>query len=413
MTADELLPVATALDLALDGIGPLSPAELSLEAAYGCAAAEDVVADRFLPSFSSSGMDGFAVRANDVALASPESPVELRITGRVAMGKAPDLAVGSGEAVRIATGAPVPAGSDGVVPIELCEVFADARVLVRQGVPPGRYLRPAGQDVRPGEVLVREGRRLLGPELGLLALAGRDRVRVRPRPRVAILSTGDELVPPGAMAGFGQVHDANGPTLFGAAREAGAEPRLAGIVPDDADAFRDALGRAATDTDVLLSSGGVSAGELDVVKRTFEGRGEVAFHRVAMQPGMPQAFGRIDGIPFFGLPGNPVSVFVSFEVFVRPAILRMLGRRRIVRPAIRARVAGELRGQPEKTVFARVRAARNESGWTATSTGGPQSNLLATLSQANGLAVIPPGVERLGHGEVCRVMLFRDPEETT
>jgi len=222
-----------------------------------------------------------------------------------------------------------------------------------------------------------------------------------------VISTGDELVEPGQLPEFGQVRDSNAYMLYAAIREAGGRPILGGIVPDDVDKFREALLSQLVQADVFISSGGVSVGEHDVVKRAFFKRGDVDFTRVAMQPGMPQAFGTFEGKAYFGLPGNPVSVFVSFEMFVRPALLKMGGRRDLFRPEVTAILDDDIAGPAGKTVFARVRVRTAEDGVHAQSSGGRSSNLLTTVTRANGLAVIPPGVERLEAGQEARVILFR------
>src|SRR5919197_52986 len=233
------------------------------------------------------------------------------------------------------------------------------------GASEGRPVRPAGEDVRPGDVLVPAGRRLSAGELGLLASAGHPQVLAHPRPRVVVFSTGDELVEPGQKAAFGQVRDANSFTIAGSLREAGAVPYLGGIVRDDVEAFREALLSHLVQADAFISSGGVSVGERHVVKRAFFRRGDVDFFRVAMQPGMPQAFGLLEGKPYFGLPGNPVSAFVSFEVFVRPAVLKMMGRRNLYRPEVTATLEADVSGPREKVQFARARVRRGPSGYTA------------------------------------------------
>ncbi|MGH2725246.1 MAG: molybdopterin molybdotransferase MoeA [Actinomycetota bacterium] len=408
-TGRALIPVEEARDRMLRLIEPLPAQERPLHRAFGCAVASDVSSPRDLPPFTSSAMDGFAVRAADVAPATADRPVGLRIVGEVRMGRPPEATVGPGEAVAIPTGGAVPQGAQCVIPVEHC-VVEDDRVLVLRPEPPGRHVRPAGEDLRAGDALVPAGRRLLGPDLGLLASAGLDSVAVRPPARVVILSTGDELVGPGTPLEAGRLHDANAFTLEGAVREAGAVPVPAGIVPDDPQALVRALEEHADGADAFVTSGGVSAGERDPVKLAFAGRGEVEFLEVAMQPGKPQAFGSFGGRPLFGLPGNPVSVFVSFEVFVRPALMRMMGRRED-RPRVLARLETELRGPREKAMFARVRVKRDGGGWAAASTGPRQSNLLSTASRANGLAVVPAGIEALAPGDSCEVLLFRDPGE--
>ena len=409
-SAEGLISVEDAREHVLSGIAPLAPLQLPLTDAYGCVVAEDIVATMSLPEFASSGMDGFAVRAADVADASPEHPTELKVVGRAMIGHRPEATVGGGEAVQIATGAPIPAGADCIVPVENSRLH-DETVQLFEAAAEGRHIRPAGQDVKDGAVLVEAGKRLGSPELGLLANAGHAMPLVHPRPRVVVLSTGDELITPMERADYGQVHDSNAYTLFGSLREAGAQPVMAGIVKDDVDSLKETVLDHLIQADAFISSGGVSVGERDVVKAAFYRRGDVSFTKVAMQPGMPQGFGHIEGKPFFGLPGNPVSVFVSFEQFVRPAILKMMGRTHLGRPEITATLTEDVSGPKAKLQFARVRVARADGGWAATPTGARGSNLISTVSRANGLAMIPPGVEVAPAGSPIRVQLFRAAED--
>jgi molybdopterin molybdotransferase len=407
--AEGLLSLESARERVLSRIHPLPPIELPLTDAYGCVVAADIRAVVDLPEFASSGMDGFAVRATDVASATPATPVELAIVGRAMIGHRPEATVGLGEAVRIATGAPIPAGADSIVPIENAEASEEA-VRIFEAPSPGRHIRPRGEDVREGDLLLPAGKRLGAPDLGLLANAGVPHPLVHPRPRVIVFSTGDELVAPTETADFGQVRDSNAFTIYGALREVGAMPILAGIVRDEPEALREAVLSHEIQADAFVSSGGVSVGERDVVKQAFR-RGDLEFYKVAMQPGMPQGFGFIEDKAFFGLPGNPVSAFVSFEMFVRPAILKMMGRRQLERPAVTATLTGEISGPAPKTVFARVELTRGPQGWMAAPTGARGSNLIATVARANALAVIPPGIGSLGPGERTRVLLFRATED--
>jgi molybdopterin molybdotransferase len=409
-SGEGLLSVDNARDRVLSRVQPLAPLRLPLTDALGCVVAEDIVAGLDLPEFASSAMDGFAVRASDVEDASPSHPTELKVVGRALIGHRPEGTVGAGEAIRIATGAPIPAGADCVVPIEN---VTDGEEIVRvlQAPAPGTHVRPQGEDVREGDLLVPTGKRLGAPELGLLANAGHPTPFVHPRPRVIVVSTGDELVPPTETPSFGQVRDSNAYTIFGAMREAGAMPVLAGMVRDDVDSLRELVFNYEIQADAFVSSGGVSVGERDVVKAAFFRRGEIDFYKVAMQPGMPQGFGHIEGKPYFGLPGNPVSVFVSLEVFVRPAIMKMMGRRQLFRPEVSANLTNEIRGPRGKLQFARVDVRRDGAGWLATPTGGRGSNLTSTVARANGLAMIPEGTESAPAGSTVRVMLFRSSED--
>jgi molybdopterin molybdotransferase len=409
-SGEGLVSVEEARERILSQIRPLQPLELPLQEAEGCVLARNVVAGSDIPDFASSAMDGFAVRSHDVADASSAAPVELKIVGRASIGRRPDATVGGGETVRIATGAPIPAGADTIVPIENCEIVADV-VHILAPSPEGKHIRPTGEDVKGGEVLLPAGRRLGAPELGLLATAGFSHPLVHPRPRVVVLSTGDELVPPGQATDYGQVHDSNAYLVFGALREVGAVPMMAGIVRDEVDELKETVLSHLVQADAFVSSGGVSVGERDVVKAAFFKRGDLDFYKVAMQPGMPQGFGHIEGKPFFGLPGNPVSVFVSFEIFIRPALRKMMGRRQLFRPEVTARLEEDVSGPEGKLQFARVRVKRTKDGWTATPTGGRGSNLISTVSRANGLAMIPPGIATASAGTEVRVMVFRSGED--
>jgi len=407
---DGLIPVDDARARVLEAIAPLAPLQLPLTEAHGCVSAEDVIATHSLPSFPSSAMDGFAVRSSDVAEATPERPAELKVVGRAMIGHRPEQVVGGGEAIAIATGAPIPAGADTVVPIENAQVHGEV-VRLLEAAAAGRHVRPVGEDVAEGTVLVEQGKRLGAPELGLLANAGHATPLVHPRPRVVVLSTGDELVPPTESPEYGQVRDSNAYTIFGALREAGAMPVLAGIVKDDADSLKQTVLDFLIQADAFISSGGVSVGERDVVKAAFFRRGDIDFYKVAMQPGMPQGFGQIEGKPYFGLPGNPVSVFVSLELFVRPAMLKMMGRTQLDRPQVSATLTADVAGPVGKMQYARVIVERGDDGWIATPTGGRGSNLISTVARANGLAMVPPGTQSAPAGSRVQVMVFRTGED--
>ncbi|MEX0983511.1 MAG: gephyrin-like molybdotransferase Glp [Actinomycetota bacterium] len=409
-SGEGLISVEEARERVLSAIESLPPLQLPLTDAYGCVVAHDMVSAVDLPEFASSGMDGFAVRAADILGAAPSAAADLKIVGRSMIGHRPDVTVGVGEAVAIATGAPIPAGADTIVPIENAEEDSGI-VRVFEAAGEGRHIRPRGEDVREGDVLVPRGKRLGAPEIGLLANAGVPHPLVHPRPRVIVISTGDELIPPTEQPSFGQVRDANAYTLFGALREAGAIPVMAGIVKDDPESLKETVLDFELRADAFVSSGGVSVGERDVVKAAFFRRGDVDFYRVAMQPGMPQGFGHVEGKPFFGLPGNPVSVFVSFELFVRPAVLKMMGRTTLGRPEVTATLSEEIRGPKGKTQFARESVSRGGAGWVAAPTGGRGSNLISTVSRANGLAIVPSGTDVAPAGSKVKVMLFRASED--
>ena len=405
--ARALLSVAEAQRRILDAVKPLAPVDLPLLEAWGCVLAEDVTARYDIPTFPSSSMDGYAVRSADLAGATPERPVVLRKIGDAPIGHPPTEAVNTGTTIWIATGAPIPEGADCIAPIEDCREDGDA-ISVLKPFDPGSFIRPVGQDLREGEVVVAAGRRLAGAELGVLSSAGYPRVRVHPRVRVAVLSTGDELIEPGGQAAYGQICDSNSYTLWGNLAEAGAVPLRLGIVKDDEAKLRAAITEGLAGADVFITSGGVSVGQRDVVKKILQSLGTIERYKVSMQPGAPQAFGLVEGKPFFGLPGNPVSVFVSYELFIRPALLTMMGHTSVTRPELTAVLEEDVAGPPDKDRYTRVRVTGTDGAWRARPTGAAGSHLLATVSRANGLALIPAGTAIARAGDPVRVLLFRD-----
>jgi molybdopterin molybdotransferase len=402
-----LITVAQHLARVLDVVQPLAPLQLGLMDAHGCVLTEDVVAPAPLPSFDNSSMDGYAVRAADVAGAREDRPVLLPVTGDVAAGPASPLRVQPGVCVRIMTGAMMPAGADAVVPLEWTDGGV-AQVSISRAAPVGAHVRTVGEDVAQGEVVLPEGTHLGAVQIGLAAAVGRSRLSVRPRPRVVVVSTGSELTEAGGTLAPGRIYDSNSLALTAAAIEAGAIADRVGIVPDDprqlASTLEDQLVRA----DVLVTSGGVSVGAYDVVKEVLSRLGTVQFDQVAMQPGMPQGFGTIgpDATPVFGLPGNPVSALVSFEAFVRPALRKMLGATPIERPRVRAVTSKALTSPPGKRSFLRVALEVKKGAYVVTPVSGPGSHLLAGLARANALALVPEDVEKVPAGEAVDVLVL-------
>lgn len=402
-----MITAAEHLARILSVIEPLQPLQLGLMDAHGCVLTEDVVAPDPLPGFDNSSVDGYAVRAADVAGASEASPVVLPVTGDVAAGPASPLRVQPGVCVRIMTGAMMPAGADAVVPVEWTDGGV-AQVVIGRAPQPGANVRRAGEDVAAGEVVLESGTHLGAVQIGLAAAVGRSRVVVRPRPRVVVVSTGSELMETGSPLAPGRIYDSNSPALTAAAIEAGAIAYRVGIVPDDprqlAATLEDQLVRA----DVLVTSGGVSVGAYDVVKEVLSRLGTVSFDKVAMQPGMPQGFGTIgpDATPVFGLPGNPVSALVSFEAFVRPALRKMLGAMPLERPRVRAVAAKALVSPPGKRSFLRVSLEVKKGAYVVTPVSGAGSHLLAGLSRANALAIVPEDVEKVPAGEPVEVLVL-------
>jgi molybdopterin molybdotransferase len=402
-----VITVQEHLERILSVVEPLAPLQLGLMDAHGCVLTEDVVAPAPLPGFDNSAVDGYAVRFDDVAGASEHSPAVLPVTGDVAAGPASPLRVQPGLCVRIMTGAMLPAGADSVVPVEWTDGGVATVSITRPPVM-GANIRRSGEDVQAGDVVLEAGTHLGSVQIGLAAAVGRSRLIVRPRPRVVVVSTGSELTEAGQPLLPGRIVDSNSPALTAAAIEAGAIAYRVGIVPDDprelAATLEDQLVRA----DVLVTSGGVSVGAYDVVKEVLSRIGTVSFDKVAMQPGMPQGFGTIgpDSTPVFGLPGNPVSALVSFEAFVRPALRKMLGATPLERPRVRAVTSAPLTSPPGKRSFLRVSLGVEQGAYVVTPVSGTGSHLLAGMSRANALAVVPEGVERVAAGDPVEVLVL-------
>ncbi|MEV1242727.1 gephyrin-like molybdotransferase Glp [Nonomuraea sp. NPDC050022] len=381
-------------------VRPLAPLELDLEQALGATLAEEVSSPVPLPPFDNSAMDGYAVRAQDVA----DVPVTLPVIDDVAAGSSELRAVGPGHAVRIMTGAPVPAGADAVVPVEWTD-GGTVSVTIDRAPTVGNAIRRAGEDVQAGEVVLKPGT-VIGPaQLGIIAGVGRRRVMVRPRPRVVVLSTGAELVEPGMPLGPGQIWDSNSVTLTAAVRESGAEGFRATTVGDDPAAFLDQLDAQLIRADAIVTSGGVSMGAYEPVKEALTPLGTVNFEKVAMQPGMPQGFGVVgeDQVPIFALPGNPVSSFVSFLLFVRPALQKMRGLPVEPPETVSARVTGPLRSPSGRRSY--LRGVLSSDG-TVSPVRGQGSHQLAALASANALIVVPEDVTEVPAGAVVEVTRF-------
>jgi molybdopterin molybdotransferase len=388
-------------------VRPLSGLDLTLSDAHGCVLVEDVHTTFPLPPFDNSAMDGYAVRSEDLRAASAGSPVVLPVVGDVAAGSASPYTVQPGLCVRIMTGAAMPPGADAVVPLERTD-GGIAQVAIGQPVEPGSCIRRAGEDAQPGAEVLAAGTHLGATQLGLLAAVGRDRVQVRPRPRVVVLSTGSELVEPGQQLSRGQIPDSNSALLTAAALEAGAIAYRVGIVPDEPGVLADTLEDQLIRADMIVTTGGVSVGAYDVVKEVLSRVGTVQFERVAMQPGMPQGFGTIgpDQTPFFGLPGNPVSAYVSFEVFVRPALRRMLGVEPTSRPVVRAPVTQPLRSPAGKQSYLRAWLAVEDGAYVVRPVGGPGSHLISALAASNALIVLAEDTTEVAAGTPVNVLLL-------
>jgi molybdopterin molybdotransferase len=396
-----VLSVEEALERILGRIAPLPTERVALTGALGRVLAEPVVSTREIPPWPNSSMDGYALRAADTRGGS----ATLAVVGRVAAGSVPDRRLEAGESVRIFTGAPLPAGADAVIPQE--EVTADGgRVRIAREVRAGEFVRPRGEDVRPGDELLDVGRVIGPPEVGLLATLGRVQVSVHRRPRVAILSTGNELADLGTEPGPGQIPNTNTYSLLAQTLEVGGDPINLGVAPDRIEAIEERL-RAGLGADVLLSSAGVSVGELDLVKAALEQLGATLhLWLVDMRPGKPLTFGSIGTRPIFGLPGNPVSAMVTFELFVRPALRKMAGHRALARPRVRARALQPIANPGSRRGYLRVTLTQGPDGIGARLTGDQGSGILRSMVLADGLAVVP-GEAKIDAGDEVEVIVLR------
>ncbi|MFB7497801.1 gephyrin-like molybdotransferase Glp [Streptomyces sp. NPDC056161] len=429
---DRLWSVDDHLEDILTTVRALEPIELQLLDALGCVLVDDVMVPVSLPPFDNSSMDGYAVRVTDVAGASEEFPAVLEVVGDVAAGAADLVRVGPGQAARIMTGAPLPPGAEAVVPVEwtdgglgegpatgmrarsLAPDGAAGHVRVYRSAEPRAHVRAKGSDVRAGDRALEAGTVLGPPQIGLLAAIGRGTVRVRPRPRVVVMSTGSELIQPDEQLDSGQIYDSNSFALTAAARDAGAIAYRVGAVADDAETLRATIEDQLIRADLLVTTGGVSVGAYDVVKEALsdvgdadEAGGGVEFRKLAMQPGKPQGFGTIgpDHTPLLALPGNPVSSYVSFELFVRPAIRTLMGLEDVHRPRVRATLTAHapLRSPKGRRQFLRGTYADG----AVTPVGGAESHLVAALAHADTLIVLPEDVTSVEPGAEVEVILLR------
>lgn len=401
-----MTPLEDAQAFVLDSCPPLPPVEVPRSEALGRVLAEPVDAAEEVPPFDNSAVDGYAVRSSDVA----SVPAELVVVGEIAAGAAPNRPVGPGEAIRIMTGAPMPAGADAVVMVEDSERVGDDRVLLRRSVPVGASIRRAGDDVRPGDRLFDVGTIITPTVEAVLASVNARTVLVHPRARVAVLSTGDELVDDGSPLELGQIRESNKTMLSALLADAGCEVVDLGVVRDDEAALERVLRHASTECDVIVSSGGVSMGDYDVVKAVLGRIAEMTWMQIAIKPAKPFAFGRLDGVPIFGLPGNPVSSLVSFELLARPALRRMMGHRRLTRMNLVAVADVSLdRHADGKVHFMRVSGDFDDDGrYHVRPVGAQGSHQLAATALADAMAVVPDGPGVPAGGEVAVLLLRGD-----
>jgi len=400
-----LIPVETALDTILARVRQMGREKVDLLHALGRVLAEAVTSDRDHPPWNSSAMDGYAVREEDVRRASQQAPVDLVVVEEIGAGALPHKSVGSGQASRIMTGAPVPEGADAVIRVEDTRAQGE-RVLILQPVERGENFRPRGEDIQAGRVVLAQKTLIGAAEVGLLASVGRSHLLVYQRPRVAILATGNELADLGESLSANKIMNSNGYALAAQVIEAGGVPVLLGVAGDSPEALRDRLEQGLS-SDLVLISGGVSVGAYDFVKEVLEQMGAtLTFWKVAMKPGEPLAFGTLGTKLVFGLPGNPVSTMVTFEQFVRPSLRKMQGHTLLFRTVIEAVLKERLTKKPGKTHFVRVVVEKLEDRYEVWTTGNQSSGVLTSMVKADGLLVFPSGAARIEKGERVKVQLW-------
>lgn len=414
-----MILVEEALDIIMDHVAETPVEEVVSWRAVGRPLARDVATDIDLAPFANSAMDGYAVHARDLAEADDGHPVVLEVVGHEAAGHVFEGPFGEGQTVRIMTGAPVPEGIDAVVKYEIVEVLdgdgnEGSHVAFRKPACEGENIREAGLEARRGDVVMRAGEVVTPAGAGLLANAGAHTVAVHRAPRVGIISLGTELVDGSVVPARGQIRDVNAPALMASACDAGAEPTLYGIAPDDEDRICELVRRAARECDVVVTSGGASAGDYDYVTALVQREGEVLFDRISMRPGKAVTFGMLDGAPFFGLSGNPAGAFIGFELFVRPAIRKMLGHSELFRPVQTARVTHDVKKRQARRFYNRARVERDAQTGELEVTQTPTQNsaMLVDLHRGNCLLVMPDGEGGARAGDEVSVLRYDLPEGT-
>lgn len=409
-----MISVEEALEKVLSCVSVLDGEEKPILHCLGQVLNEDVYSAIDIPPRDNSAMDGYAVRAEDVVGATPSSPVFLDVIGEVKAGDIPKEEVGALSALRIMTGAPIPRGADSVVQ------FEDTDEALRRERPPfqigilhqvtkGQNVRRASEDIALGQLVLKKGTVLRPAEVGVLASLGKEITRVIRRPVVAIIATGDELVALGQTLPEGKIYNSNSFSVAAQVLRYGGIPQILGIARDRVKDIKDKI-KEALSADLLLTSGGVSMGNYDLVKDVLAKQGEVSFWTVRMKPGKPLAFGMIKGVPHLGLPGNPVSSMITFELFARPAILKMMGKKNLSKPTIEAILDGHIKNTDGRRIFARAIVSREGDRYLARVAGPQGSGILTSMSRANGLVIVPEDVETVEEGETVKVLML-DPSE--
>src|SRR5579884_3079284 len=406
-----MLSVEEALERILAEIRPLNVVQVPLSESCGLVLAEEVIAQEDIPPFANSAMDGFALLSKD-SYPHDGKPPRLRVTGGVAAGYVADHAVEEGTAMRVMTGAPIPPGADTVIQVELTRYDGPESTWVEilEEVPPGNNIRPAGEDMHRGQKVLARGSEIGPWEIGILATLGWATVPVVRRPRVAILGTGDEVIEIDQPLKPGKIRNSNSYLLEAAVRRAGARPVRLGVARDTVESLREKFSQA-IGSDLIITSGGVSVGDFDLVKNIMEEQGQINFWRINMRPGKPVAFGHIGHIPLLGLPGNPVSAAVTFELFGRPVIRKMLGHTRLLHPQIEVVVEDGVGERVMRRHYVRAHVERRNGHFVARTTGNQGSNITTSLLNANALVIVPEGGVELRPGETAQAIMLDWPEE--
>lgn len=405
-----MISVEEALERILTEIVPLPVKQVPLSEALGLVLAQNIVAQDAIPPFANSAMDGFALLSRN---SQPHDghPPRLRVTGGVAAGYVANHSVEEGTAMRIMTGAPVPPGADTVIEVELTRSAGPESdwVEILQAVEPGNNIRPAGEDMQPGQTILLQGSKIGPWEIGILATLGWATVPVVRRPRVAIVSTGDEVIDVGEPLQPGKIRNSNGYLLEAATRQAGAEAHRLGIAQDTVKSLREKFSEAIT-YDLIITSGGVSVGDFDLVKNIMTEQGQINFWRINMRPGKPVAFGHIGNVPLLGLPGNPVSAAVTYELFARPLIRKMLGHTHLLRPQIDVIVEDGISDRVPRRHYVRAHVEWRNHRFVAHTTGNQGSHIMTSLLNANALVIVPEGGVKLDPGDTAKAIMLDWPE---
>ena len=405
-----MLSVEEALERILAEIKSLAMIHVPLSASLGLVLAQDIVAQENIPPFDNSAMDGFALLSKDSKARNGKFP-QLRVTGEIAAGYVADSAVEEGTAMRIMTGAPIPRGANTVIQVELTRSDGPdtTQVEVLQEVAPGNNIRPAGEDIQRGQTVLTQGTEIGAWEIGILATLGWASVPVIRRPHVAILGTGDEVVDVAESLQPGKIRNSNSYLLEAAVRSAGAEPHRLGVARDTFESLREKFSEAIT-YDLILTSGGVSVGNFDLVKKIMQEQGNIDFWRINMRPGKPLAFGSIGETPLLGLPGNPVSTAVTFELFGRPVIRKMLGHTRLLKPQVAVTVEDGVNDRAMRRHYVRARVTWQDGHFIARTTGNQGSHVLTSLLAANAFVIVPEGGVVIQPGDTAQAMMLDWPE---